>query len=46
MIFTVSKFIFGVFYSVVRFSSVINQAIISFPAIRIDIRTIKLAILR
>ena len=46
MIFTVSEFILRMLYSVVCFSSIINQTIVSFPAIRIDSRTIKLAILR
>ena len=36
MIFTISEFIFRVLHSVVSFGSVINQSVISFPAIRIN----------
>ncbi len=46
MIFTISKFILGMLYSVVCLGSIIYQTVISFPAIRIDSRAIKLAILR
>ena len=40
------KFILRMFYSIMSFSSIINQAIISLPAIRVYSRAIKLAILR
>ncbi len=43
MVFTISKFILGMFYSIMSLSSVINQTVISLPAIRIDSRAIKLA---
>ena len=36
MIFTVSEFILRMLYSIMSFSSVINQSVISFPAIRIN----------
>ena len=46
MVFTICKFILRMFYSIVSFGFIIYQSVISFPAIRIDSRTIKLAILR
>ena len=46
MIFTVSKFILRMLYSIMSFGSVINQSIIGFPVIRVYSRAIKLAILR
>ena len=36
MIFTISEFIFRMLYSIMSFSSVINQSVISFPAIRVN----------
>ena len=36
MIFTISEFILRMLYSIMSFSSVINQSVISFPAIRIN----------
>ena len=44
MIFTVNKFILRMLYSIMSFGSIIYQAIISFPAIRVYSRAIKLAI--
>nr|DAI19500.1 MAG TPA: hypothetical protein [Caudoviricetes sp.] len=41
-----SPFDFRMFHSIMSFSSETNQTIISPPAIRINSRTIKLAILR
>ncbi len=43
MVFTISKFILRMLYSIMSLSSVINQTVISLPAIRIDSRAIKLA---
>ena len=36
MVFTISKFILRMFYSIVCFGSIINQAIVSLPAIRVN----------
>nr|DAO98493.1 MAG TPA: hypothetical protein [Caudoviricetes sp.] len=43
VVFTISKFIFRVFYSIVSFSSVIYQTVIGLPTIRVNNALVQIA---